>query len=115
LSSVLTGVIIIGSLMYVVEGDEGGFTSIPASVYWAIVTLTTVGFGDITPVTPLGRFLASMIMIMGWGTLAVPTGIVTVEMAQQKRSGLSARACADCGRDGHDFDAVHCKFCGGKL
>lgn len=113
---VLLVVTVIGTLMYVVEGAEAGFTSIPRSIYWAIVTVTTVGYGDIAPQTPLGQVLASIAMITGYGIIAVPTGIVTVEMAHLERSRrVSTRVCAHCGNEGHDPDARYCKFCGGKL
>lgn len=115
LSTVLTLVVIIGTLMYVIEGPESGFTSIPVGMYWAIVTLTTVGFGDITPATVPGRALAALVMIMGYGIIAVPTGIVTVELAQQSRKGNREIACADCGAKGHDADAVYCRLCGARL
>lgn len=108
--------VIIGSVMYVVEGPEAGFSSIPRGVYWAIVTLTTVGFGDITPITPIGQFLASIVMIMGYGIIAVPTGIVTAEISSQKQSSpVSTRSCQNCSSEGHDSDAVHCKYCGETL
>jgi voltage-gated potassium channel len=113
---VLTLVIILGSVMYLVEGGENGFTSIPTSIYWAIVTITTVGYGDISPVTPLGKAVASLIMLMGYGIIAVPTGIVTTEMALAvKRREQTAESCPQCGREGHDKNAAFCKFCGGKL
>jgi voltage-gated potassium channel len=116
LYTVLTLVMLIGTLMYVIEGPERGFTSIPTSIYWAIVTLTTVGYGDISPVTPAGRLLASMAMILGYGIIAVPTGIVTVEMARARDSAsVSTRTCHNCTREGHDLDAAHCKFCGAAL
>ena len=116
LYAVLTLVVLIGSLMYVIEGAENGFTSIPKSVYWAIVTMTTVGYGDISPATPLGQMLASLVMILGYGIIAVPTGIMTVEFAHATRAEqISTQACKACGRDGHDKDASHCKFCGGEL
>lgn len=116
LLAILTLVVISGSLMYVVEGAGGGFTSIPTSIYWAIVTLTTVGYGDISPKTGLGQMLASLIMIMGYGIIAVPTGIVTVELTQAfGRKKISTQACPMCSADGHDSDAVHCKFCGAAL
>ncbi len=114
LYTVLTLVVIFGSLMYVIEGESNGFTSIPRSIYWAIVTLTTVGYGQVAPQTPLGQFLASGIMILGYGIIAVPTGIVTVEMSQAFRR-ISTQSCPECSAEGHDPDAVHCKFCGGKL
>ena len=116
LGAVLTIVLIMGSLMYVLEGPAHGFTSIPRGVYWAVVTLTTVGYGDLYPATDLGRILASVVMIMGYAIIAVPTGIVTVELtsAMRKRP-VSTQACPACSADGHDFDALHCKFCGAKL
>jgi voltage-gated potassium channel len=113
--TVLTIVVIVGSLMYLVEGPESGFTSIPRGVYWGVVTLTTVGFGDITPQTPLGQTLASVVMIMGYGIIAVPTGIVTVELAQASAGLQRELACPGCGRRGHDSDARHCKWCGSGL
>ena len=116
LYTVLTLVAIIGTLMYVIEGPERGFTSIPTSIYWAIVTLTTVGYGDISPVTPAGRLLASMAMILGYGIIAVPTGIVTVEMSRAQAGGaVTTRVCGQCLTEGHDRDARHCKFCGAEL
>ncbi|MDQ3688152.1 MAG: ion transporter [Acidobacteriota bacterium] len=116
LSAVLLLVVIIGALMYVVEGEGHGFTSIPVSIYWAIVTLTTVGYGDISPRTPLGQMLASLVMIIGYGIIAVPTGIVSVELAQAARQqAVSTQACPECGTDGHDPDAVYCKYCAAKL
>lgn len=113
--AVLTLVVILGSLMYLIEGPEHGFTSIPRGVYWAIVTLTTVGYGDISPQTPGGQALASVIMIMGYGIIAVPTGIVTAEMTIAARRPVSGQACPQCSAEGHDLDAVHCKICGAKL
>ncbi len=114
LYTVLTLVVIFGSLMYVIEGETNGFTSIPRSIYWAIVTLTTVGYGQVAPQTPLGQLLASGIMILGYGIIAVPTGIVTVEMTQAFKK-ISTQSCPECSAEGHDPDAVHYKFCGGKL
>jgi voltage-gated potassium channel len=113
--AVITLVIIIGSIMYLVEGTENGFNSIPHAIYWAIVTLTTVGYGDIAPQTDLGRFLASIVMLIGYGIIAVPTGIVTVELAEAIKAQGSTRACLNCGESGHDSDADFCKFCGGPL
>jgi voltage-gated potassium channel len=117
LSVVLVLAIVLGTLMYVIEGEENGFTSIPISIYWAIVTLTTVGFGDITPKTPLGQGLASIVMIMGYGIIAVPTGIVSAGIVSRidarQRSGT--RLCPHCFKEGHDWDAVFCKFCSGTL
>ena len=116
LGSVLTLVIIMGTIMYLIEGGDNGFTSIPRSVYWAIVTLTTVGYGDIAPQTILGQTIASFVMIMGYAIIAVPTGIVTVEM-QKVKSAIKAtqNTCHHCGNVGHDDDANYCKFCGEPL
>jgi voltage-gated potassium channel len=115
LFAVLTVVVTIGALIYVVEGEENGFTSIPTSIYWAIVTLTTVGYGDISPQTPVGKALASLVMIMGYGIIAVPTGIVTVEISQAARKAASTQTCPECSAEGHDPDARHCKYCGTRL
>jgi len=114
LVAVLTIVTVVGSLMYVVEGEENGFTDIPTSIYWAIVTLTTVGYGDLSPKTGLGKLLASMVMIMGYGIIAVPTGIVTAELARAGKPA-STQVCPECHAEPHDLDAVHCKYCGAKL
>ncbi|WP_442497247.1 ion transporter [Methylobacter sp. sgz302048] len=116
LYSVFMIVVVLGSLVYVAESREAGFTSIPRSVYWAIVTLTTVGYGDISPQTPLGQLLASTIMIMGYGIIAVPTGIYSAELIRTYTEGkVRNDACPDCGRTGHDFDADYCKYCGHAL
>lgn len=115
LFTVVTMVIILGSLMYMIEGERSGFTSIPQAIYWAIVTLTTVGYGDISPATPLGKTLSAIIMILGYGIIAVPTGIVTVELSRAGIGKVSTKACEHCGGEGHDSDAVHCKHCGAKL
>lgn len=113
LYTILTLVVVFGSLMYVVEGDESGFSSIPKSLYWAIVTLTTVGYGDIAPQSPLGQIIASFIMIMGYGIIAVPTGIYSAELIKSyKTEKISNHACPDCGKIGHDENAEYCKFCG---
>jgi len=105
-------VIIIGSVMYLIEGGENSdFTSIPRSVYWAIVTLTTVGYGDISPQTDLGQFLSAIVMILGYAVIAVPTGIVSAELVNKTYS-TNTQACRNCGLDGHDDDAEHCKYCG---
>ncbi|MHC4752458.1 MAG: ion transporter, partial [Planctomycetota bacterium] len=112
---VLTLVVIIGSVIYVIEGEENGFTSIPRSVYWAIVTLTTVGYGDISPKTPAGQFLAAIVMILGYSIIAVPTGIMTVELSKAHMEISSTQACPNCSAEGHDRDARYCKFCGTKL
>jgi voltage-gated potassium channel len=113
--TVLATVLIAGALMYVLEGPEHGFTSIPISMYWAIVTMTTVGFGDIVPATTIGRFLASGLMILGYGIIAVPTGIVSVELAEAVRNASNTQACPSCGREGHANDARFCKYCGSQL
>jgi voltage-gated potassium channel len=109
-------VTIMGTLMYVVEGPESGFTSIPVGVYWAITTLTTVGFGDITPKTDLGRVIASAMMLLGWGTLAVPTGIVSAEFTAQRLSHpTTTRTCHECLSEGHSPHAHFCRDCGARL
>lgn len=117
LVAVLASVTTVGAAMYLIEGSENGFTSIPKSIYWAIVTMTTVGFGDITPQTVPGQMLASVLMIMGYGVLAVPTGIVSVEIARAgaKEGEITTRACESCHKQGHDFQALFCKFCGHPL
>jgi len=114
IGAVLTLVLIIGAVMYLVEGEQKGFSSIPQSMYWAIVTMTTVGYGDVVPLTPLGKILASMVMITGYGIIAVPTGIVTVELSNAYKK-VSTQSCPDCSAEGHDPDAKHCKFCGALL
>ena len=106
LVTVLTLVVILGSLMYVIEGEENGFTSIPHSVYWAIVTLTTVGYGDVSPQTGLGKVLASMVMILGFGIIAVPTGIMTAEISLAMRQKTSSKVCPACGAPSHDDSAA---------
>ena len=115
LIAVLTLVTIFGAFIYLVEDPQHGFTSIPKSIYWAIVTLTTVGYGDISPQTILGQLLSSLIMIIGYGIIAVPTGIVTVELAQAFKRQISTQACPECSAEGHDKDAKYCKYCGSKL
>lgn len=115
ITTVLSAVVVMGSLMYLVEGAESGFTSIPQSIYWAIVTLTTVGYGDLAPVTPLGKMLASFLMILGYGIIAVPTGIMTLEIDRASRSPKSTRECPGCGSQMHDPDAGYCKYCGTAL
>lgn len=118
LSAVLMIVLVMGTLMYVVEGPANGFSSIPTSVYWAITTMTTVGFGDITPKTDLGRLIASAMMLLGWGTLAVPTGIVTAEMTAQrshKTSTPTTRTCHECLTEGHVPEANFCLHCGAPM
>lgn len=113
--STLTIVVLVGALMYVVEGPAGGFTSIPRGMYWAIVTLTTVGYGDLAPRTDVGQFLASLVMILGYGIIAVPTGIVTAELTADRVGRPSGQACPACGVGGHDPDARYCRRCGAAL
>jgi voltage-gated potassium channel len=115
--AIVTLVFILGTLMYLVEGGKGGgFTSIPASVYWAIVTLTTVGYGDIAPVTVLGKFIASVVMICGYSIIAVPTGIVGVELARaMQNEPVSTQSCPSCSSEGHEHGARYCKDCGSAL
>lgn len=115
LSTVLVLVTLLGTLVYMVEDAEAGFTSIPRSIYWAIVTVTTVGYGDIAPQTVTGQIIASMMMILGYAILAVPTGIVGAELAKSSAPSTNTQACPSCGREGHDDDAVHCKHCGARL
>jgi len=114
LFAVLAIVIVVGAMMYQIEGEANGFTSIPTAMYWAVVTVTTVGYGDIAPHTVLGRILASMLMIVGYGIIAVPTGIVTFEIARASAAG-PVRVCSACGLKPHDRDAVFCKRCGTRL
>ncbi|MFD0873649.1 ion transporter [Massilia pinisoli] len=120
LSVVLMAILILGTIMYVVEGPKNGYTSIPVAMYWATVTMTTVGYGDITPHTNLGKAIASFMMLLGWGILAVPTGIVTAEMTLRHRAehagpARSERTCAACGSKGHDANARFCKDCGAAM
>lgn len=115
LSAVLMIVLVMGTLMYVIEGPANGFSSIPTGVYWAITTMTTVGFGDITPKTDLGRLMASAMMLLGWGTLAVPTGIVTAEMTYARRAAVTTRTCQECLTEGHMPNARFCRNCGAAL
>jgi voltage-gated potassium channel len=116
LSVVVMVVLIVGTLMYVIEGPAHGFTSIPKAIYWALSTITTVGYGDIVPRTELGRTLAAIVMLIGWGILAVPTGIVTAEMTAQRfmREPADVR-CSACGSAGHEPDAIYCRVCGARL
>src|SRR5918992_1896063 len=109
LLTVVTIVVVVGTLMYVIEGEEHGFTNIPLSIYWAVVTLTTVGYGDLAPATTLGRALSVLLMLTGYGIIAVPTGIVTVELTRAASAGpVSAQACPSCGLAAHEHDAVYC-------
>lgn len=127
LFAVLILSVMLGTLMYLVEGDEAGFTSIPISIYWTIVTLTTVGYGDIAPITPQGQFIATVIMLLGYGVIAVPTGMVTVEFGKRSRAlktgedkvekfvHVNTQACPSCSKEGHRDDASHCYNCGSLL
>ncbi|MEJ6980233.1 ion transporter [Pedobacter sp. P351] len=112
LATVLTLVIIVGTLMYVIEGEKNGFTSIPVSIYWAVVTITTVGYGDISPDTPLGQFLAGVLMIIGYGIIAVPTGIVSAEMTRATQSSL--KPCPECGTLLYPTNSKFCSNCGAE-
>jgi voltage-gated potassium channel len=124
LSVVVIAIVIVGSAMHLLEGGrvdvngqpvETGFDSIPESMYWAIVTMTTVGYGDVSPATPAGKALAACMMILGYCMIIVPTGIVSAELAHTGAKGLTTQVCPECMAEGHDADAVHCKFCGSKL
>ena len=116
LTAVLIVVTIMGAAMHVVEGRENdAFSTIPHSMYWAIVTMTTVGYGDITPVTPLGKGLAAVIMVLGYSFIIVPTGIISAELAAQVTQPVSTQACPTCSREGHDIDATFCKHCGAAM
>lgn len=112
----LSGIVVtMGALMYLVEGEANGFSSIPKGIYWAVITLTTVGYGDLVPRTILGQAIATLVMIMGYSIIAVPTGIVGVEIAQAVRKVEEASPCPACSKTGHDTDARHCKYCGASL
>ncbi|MGB1247386.1 MAG: ion transporter [Chitinophagales bacterium] len=118
LGFVIIIIMIFGTLMYGIEGGKNsGFTNIPVSIYWAIVTVTTVGYGDIAPVTPLGQFLSACLMIIGYAIIAVPTGIVGSEMVRADKSNMpvSTQVCQSCSKEGHDYDARNCKYCGDEL
>ena len=115
LGTVLVLVAILGSAMYIIEGEENGFDNIPLSMYWAVVTMTTVGYGDLTPQTPLGRLLSTVVMIIGYGIIAIPTGIVTSEIIQAGRIPVTTRHCPDCLTEGHEMGARYCKDCAKEL
>lgn len=119
LAFILIAVVVVGSAMHVIEGSENegenGFDSIPGSMYWAVVTMTTVGYGDVSPQTGLGKALAAVMMVLGYSFIIVPTGIVSAELAHTGAKKLSTQVCPECMREGHDVDAMHCKFCGGLL
>lgn len=113
--TVVTLVVVFGSLMYLIEGPHNGFTSLPQSIYWAIVTVTTVGYGDIVPQTTLGRSVAAMAMVTSYAIIAIPTGILSAELIQESQRMRSAVMCHACRRRGHERDAMHCRHCGAKL
>jgi voltage-gated potassium channel len=113
--TMFTIVTIMGALLYIIEGPEHGYDSIPLSIYWAIITLTTVGYGDIVPGTPMGKVIASLIMVIGYSIIAIPTGLVTVGIASANKKEISRQACPQCSKEGHDIDADHCKYCGAIL
>ena len=115
LGVVMTVVLIVGALMYLIEGESAGFTSIPQGMYWAIVTMTTVGYGDIAPETVLGKALASLIMILGYGIIAVPTGIVSAEMSAVSHQPISTQVCPKCASEGHEVGSRFCRDCGNAL
>jgi voltage-gated potassium channel len=113
--TVMTVVVLFGTLIYFIESEAGGFTSIPQSMYWAVVTLTTVGYGDVIPLTPAGKVIATMIMITGYGIIVVPMGIYFSEFTQASRRRANSQSCPSCGLEGHEADAVHCRACGAAL
>jgi voltage-gated potassium channel len=115
LMAMLTIITIFGALLFVIEGPEHGFTSIPNSMYWALVSVSTVGYGDISPVTPFGRLVASVLILIGYGIIAVPTGIYSAELISRLKNQADGRACRQCGRTGHDRDATFCRACGDRL
>ncbi|WP_024953492.1 ion transporter [Sulfurospirillum arcachonense] len=115
LLAMLAIITVFGAIIFLVEGPEHGFTSIPISMYWALVSVTTVGFGDITPVTPLGQIVASMLILLGYGIIAVPTGIYTAELATSLRRNYDSRVCESCGYKSHESNAKYCMKCGSEL
>ncbi len=120
LSVVLIAIVIVGSAMHLIEGSTDdsvrtGFDSIPESMYWAVVTMTTVGYGDVSPSTALGKAMAAAMMILGYCMIIVPTGIVSAELAHSGGKGITTQVCSECMAEGHDLDALHCKYCGSKL
>ncbi len=114
-SSVAILVTIFGTLIFIIEGPEHGFTSLPISIYWAVVTITTVGYGDLVPQTPLGQALAAVTMLLGYSIIAVPTGIITAQLSHEIHQHRQLIKCPNCGRSGHDADAEYCKYCGSEL
>ncbi len=115
LFTIATTILCIGTLMYLIEGEAHGFTSIPKSIYWAVVTLTTVGYGDITPQTAIGQFFSSILMIIGYAIIAVPTGIISLEVARAEKNKITTQVCPACMKEGHEKGAVFCKHCGARL
>ena len=115
LLTVLTIVLILGAAIYAIEGPENEFDSIPTGIYWAVVTITTVGYGDIAPQTVVGRFIAALAMVLGYSLIIIPTGIFSIELARSAGKKTTTQNCPDCTREGHDSDAAHCKYCGGRL
>lgn len=115
LTAVLIVICIVGSAMHVIEGPESGFTSIPQGIYWAVVTVTTVGYGDISPETPWGKAVAALVMIIGYSLLIIPGGIISAEWVTQRDRQISTQVCPDCSREGHAPNARFCRFCGGRL
>jgi voltage-gated potassium channel len=115
LGTILLLVVILGSAMYLIEGEENGFSSVPLSMYWAVVTMTTVGYGDIVPQTVAGKFVATLIMVTGYCIIAIPTGIVTAEIVHSSRANVTTRHCPECLSEGHDLDSRFCKDCGSPL
>lgn len=115
ITTVVALVIVFGSIMYLIEGPENGFTSIPKSIYWAVITMTTVGYGDLVPATAMGQSLATLIMILGYGIIAIPTGIVTMEMTEASRKANTTRVCPRCAVEGHLREATYCWRCGAHL
>lgn len=113
--TVVTLVIVFGSLMYLIEGPHNGFSSLPQSIYWAIVTVTTVGYGDVVPMSPLGRAIAALAMVTSYAIIAIPTGILSAELMQENQRQTDLRQCSQCKQQRHDRDAVHCKHCGAAL
>ena len=113
-STIAVLVVVIGAIMYVIEGPQYGFKDIPTSIYWAVVTLTTVGYGDLSPQTFVGQFFASVVMVLGYSIIAVPTGIMTMELSNiaNKRKKITTKVCKECMKEGHDADAQYCKYCG---
>ena len=115
LVTALIAIVLMGAMMFLIEGPENGFSSIPVGMYWAVVTLTTVGYGDVTPQTPVGQLLSVAMMILGYSLIIVPTGILSVELARAKDHVPTSQHCRECSREGHDSDATYCKYCGAAL